>query len=592
VADDVRQRGAATRRRATALLLAAAGAAMLVWTWGTWPDVLVDFGGELYVPWRLAQGDVLYRDVAYFTGPLSPYLNAAVFRVLGASVLSLVVANLAILVGIAVLLHRLVSRVAGELAAAGALVFFLALFAFAQLESIGNSNYVCPYSHETTHGTLIALAALLALARWLESRPKSRKNAWVAAIGLCLGLAFLTKVEVFLALAAAVLLGFLLAFRADPRGLARSATLLAACAILPVAFAWAALSTAMPVADALHGTLGAWPYTLGGGVADLPFYRRLMGTDRPGENAARLALFAGRWLLVFGPAALAALCLRGRMRTGPAALVVGLVAGAGALLAVRPSAVAWIEAGRPLPVFAAVVLAVAVARRSTLSAAFAAWALVLLAKMLLRARINMYGYALAMPAAMLVVAALLAWIPARIERAGGSGALFRGFALGVLGVAVFAHLEVMGTFLAQKTVHVGEGRDAFLADARGSYVNAAVAAAKAGLPPGGTLAVLPEGVMINFLARARTPARYINYMPPEVLMFGEDRILADLERAPPDLVLLVHKSTAEYGLPWFGVDYGRRLMAFLRERYAPGALLGGEPLRPETRFGLRILQRR
>ena len=50
----------------------AVGAAMLAWTWGTWPDVLVDFGGELYVPWRLAEGDVLYRDVAYFTGPLSP----------------------------------------------------------------------------------------------------------------------------------------------------------------------------------------------------------------------------------------------------------------------------------------------------------------------------------------------------------------------------------------------------------------------------------------------------------------------------------------------------------------------------------------
>src|SRR5262245_36105510 len=122
---------------------------MLAWTWGTWPDPIVDFGGELYVPWRLAEGDVLYRDVAYFTGPLSPYLNAAVFKVFGTSLLALVLANLLVLAGIAFLLHRILARIAGELAAGAGLVLFLLLFAFAQLEEIGNSNYVCPYSHET-----------------------------------------------------------------------------------------------------------------------------------------------------------------------------------------------------------------------------------------------------------------------------------------------------------------------------------------------------------------------------------------------------------------------------------------------------------
>ena len=69
-------------RLAGPLTIALAGAAMLAWTWGTWPNVLVDFGRELYVPWRLTEGEVLYRDIAYFTGPLSPYLNALWFRLL------------------------------------------------------------------------------------------------------------------------------------------------------------------------------------------------------------------------------------------------------------------------------------------------------------------------------------------------------------------------------------------------------------------------------------------------------------------------------------------------------------------------------
>ena len=58
------------RRAAPYLFLAAAtlGPAASVWSVG--PDPLIDFGRELYVPWRITEGDVLYRDVAYFNGPV------------------------------------------------------------------------------------------------------------------------------------------------------------------------------------------------------------------------------------------------------------------------------------------------------------------------------------------------------------------------------------------------------------------------------------------------------------------------------------------------------------------------------------------
>jgi hypothetical protein len=34
-------------------------AALTAWTWQTSPDVLVDFGSHVYVPWRLAEGELL-----------------------------------------------------------------------------------------------------------------------------------------------------------------------------------------------------------------------------------------------------------------------------------------------------------------------------------------------------------------------------------------------------------------------------------------------------------------------------------------------------------------------------------------------------
>src|SRR5271154_6142600 len=67
-------------------------------TWRKWGDMLLDFGVQLYLPWKLSTGAVLYQDVAYLTGgPLSQYYHALLFRVFGVSVLAIAVSNLMIL---------------------------------------------------------------------------------------------------------------------------------------------------------------------------------------------------------------------------------------------------------------------------------------------------------------------------------------------------------------------------------------------------------------------------------------------------------------------------------------------------------------
>ena len=48
------------------VLITAATAWMLHVSWLRWPDPTIDFGKELYLAWRLCEGDVLYRDVAHF----------------------------------------------------------------------------------------------------------------------------------------------------------------------------------------------------------------------------------------------------------------------------------------------------------------------------------------------------------------------------------------------------------------------------------------------------------------------------------------------------------------------------------------------
>ena len=107
---------------------------------------------------------------------------------------------------------------------------------------------------------------------------------------------------------------------------------------------------------------------------------------------------------------------------------------------------------------------------------------------------------------------------------------------------------------------------------------------RARLKPGETLAVLPEGVMLNYLTRRNAPTRFITWMPPEVIFYGEANMLDALRTAPPAWVLLAWVAAgvlslagamtyAELGAmyPAAGGEY-----VYLRQGYSPfmGYLFG------------------
>ena len=64
-------------------------AALLTVTWRRWPDPLLDFGRDLYIPWMMNQGAALYRDIEHAYGPLTQHLNAALFRLFEPSVITI-----------------------------------------------------------------------------------------------------------------------------------------------------------------------------------------------------------------------------------------------------------------------------------------------------------------------------------------------------------------------------------------------------------------------------------------------------------------------------------------------------------------------
>jgi hypothetical protein len=587
---------------ATAVGLAAIGGSLFWLSWGHWPDVLVDFGRELYLAWRVAEGDVLYRDLRHFSGPLSVYWNAAVFRIFGTGLLSLVWANALLLALLTFVLYRLLLGIAGPLTAFVGPAVMLGGFAFGQFHRIGNYNYVTPYAHEITHGLLLSLACLVVLG----ARERLGERSYALG-GLLLGAVALTKAEVWVAAVAGV--GVLLALQLrrdragdalDARTLSRRAGLFALGCALPAVAAWLWLARSLPLAEAASALADPWRFALDDRVRALPFYRRSMGTLAPLESLARVLRFGAGWALLFGLAVLAA--MRAPLSTRAArwlAAAIGLLVcvGLGPVLGVD-----WVWVTTPLPAFFAVWLAIAGVgqlRRPSLGAgaasdalrlAFVAFAIVLTAKIALRAGVVHYGFALAMPIALLGVAAVCDWIPRWVEARGGRGVWVRAVGLGAIAALLLASTQATLRSHARHRHPVGLGADAFLADMRGFHVAALLAQLRQ-LPADATLLVLPEGVMINYLARRRNPTPYLNFMPPELILFGEGAILNAFERQPPDYVALVHKSTREYGFPFFGRDYGVSLRAFVDRHYRLVSRIGEEPLSPDSDFGITLHRR-
>ena len=596
--DDWTERADRLARRFGPALIALASVAMLVWTWRTWPDPLVDFGQQLYVSWRIAEGEVLYRDVAYHYGPLSPYFNALLFRLFGTSLMTLVVANLFVLVGVIVLLYRLLCGIASRTAATLACLTFVFVFAFGQLVEIGNYNWVTPYVNGVTHGIALSLLAIYLL--WVFHRTRSALA--LAGCGLALGLTLLTKAEVSLAGAVAVLDGLVVvvwSIRPDGRRTLAWLASFTACVLVSPVLAFALLWAAVPAREALAGVLGTWPEIVTGKLADLPFYQWSLGVDDLAGGLKQMLIIGGAGAAVVGfPFVLALLLRRADRRNVGVAAVVFLVVSS----VLVSSGAYWPSTVRPLPIVMLVLALLIVVElfrcrrsgldldREVLRLTLVVFAFVLLAKILFNVRTFHYGFALAMPATLLTVVALFDWLPARIERAGGRGAIVRAAVVAAWSIFIVGHLGITAYWLDEKTEIVASGADAFHADWRGDYVNTVLDEIEAYVGEDETLAVMPAGVMINYLARRPNPTPFLYFMPSDVILYGEDPIVEALEAAPPDFVLLVHKDTSEFGYRFLGRNYGIYIGLWIRENYEEVSLIGEPPL-VDGNFGMRLMRR-
>jgi len=593
--------------------------ALFKWSWLKWADLYIDFGRELYQPWRILAGEILYRDLALDYGPLSKHVCALWFGLFGVSFQTLVWSNLFLFCAFVALLYLFLRGLFDRWTAAVALGLFAATLGFSQYVGIANYNYIAPYSHESVHGLMLSWLMLVCLWRTHEnSRYRRRALLWCAGAGFCLGAVFLTKPDIFLAagMGAGVMFAGALVVRThglrDLPGL--GATFAAGMLVLPAAFfAW--FSAHMSQRLAFEALCGAWRpfFQSSEGFSESAFTLGNMGMDAPLQNLLAVAAGFGVWAGVLFGVLLALMILARLMPSGKReekdAFPTHLIPAA--LLAVAAYVVArqwdWLHAFRPLPalVGAGIALAASLAwkDRRAWTESGPRWVAILavgvfagasLAKMLLNARVYHYGFTLAMPALVFVAAVIHGLIPKLLPTSRLQPAIVWRWTLGGLMLACAANLlAVSNRFYAVKQAPVGEGRDRFLtylpqADGRTPFLQKVLEWSTQNVPPDAELLVVPEGQMLNYLLRKRSPCRLATFEEfiPEV-WGGTDRLLADLSEKPPQFVYLVQRDYSERNVGPWGVDprNGKKIREWIDANYNQIFRAGANPLEG-TGFGI------
>ncbi len=433
----------------------------------------------------------------------------------------------------------------------------------------------------------------------------------VAASGLVLGFVFLTKVEVFLAALLAVGTGIALDARRRERvevfcGLGRAI----GAAAIPIFLSIAFLCFETSLQESVRGTLGSWVYVFERELTSQYFYRATMGTLELRENLLSIGTWvlgaAGYFVLVGGLSWVVSRQAgegehESRSAWGRVFLV--LIPASLAGLVLSQFEINWIHVPHLFPILLPIWIGIELFQLRSrvtgtgppgaahLRIVLLVFSTGLLAKVFFQASFKQYGFVLTMPGTLMLVILLLDIWPRSLAKATGA-LLVRSFNFGLVGfVALWIASQSMH-YVELRQVPVGIGADELLSTEHAQLVNELLAVIEKDVAPDETLAVLPEGVMINYLARRRNPTTHINFMPPEFIIFGEDTILQAFREHPPDWIVLVSRDFEEYGLEGFGIDHGKELFDWVRVHYQPQLDFGVPPARWRSHeFGLRLLRR-
>jgi hypothetical protein len=566
------------------------------------------------MPWQINSGKVLYKDIAYWNGPLAPYLNALWFYIFGVSFTTLIYCNLVIIITIFSIIFSQIKRSCDTTTAVMACIVFLCTAAFAQFIEMGSFNFVCPYDHSVTHAILFSFILIYCLSSYL----RTPRYVMLVFGGFSCGLVFLTKAEIFGPLAITAFVGLMLINHRNKTtgwNAYKIFWILIVSMTIPIALFLAYFSSEMPFSQAVKGILGNWAYMYNTDITNIYFYKKKMGTDRPFFNVALILLSLIIISIITWGASILDRCDFKKHYNN--LILLGILVLFFVLPILHYNAITlhiillllFNVVYRPIlliTILSLVIVAYLIFKKKEYiifekMAPFImlnVFGMLTLGKMILNSRVYDYGFALAMTAMLIDVGFFIWLIPLLLRKEYARGNLFRKLAiLGFSLISLYA-LIMSNYYYTKKDYSVGEGADTLLSygpnyEPKGWAVNMAIKRIKETTSSNDNFTPIPEGLIINYLMRRPSPFRYDAITAGALTsLFGETAMFDSLRNAHPKFILLIHRESKEFGEGFLGsnIRNGKRIMDWIESHYTCVWQLLNEPLKND-RFGMKMLKR-
>lgn len=138
----------------------------------------------------------------------------------------------------------------------------------------------------------------------------------------------------------------------------------------------------------------------------------------------------------------------------------------------------------------------------------------------------------------------------------------------------FAILLIVGSiFILKNSIDIKEQKTSIIQTNRGTLyantyiartLNCAIAYINEYTPDNSSILMLPENTILNFLTDRPTGSNYINLLPPNIDVYGEDTIVKNLEKSPPDYIFVNNRN---FFNNFFGKNYANKIMSFILKEY-------------------------
>ncbi len=535
-------------------------AVMLGYTWKAWADPQIDFGRELYIPWQLSEGKVLYRDIFHIFGPFSQYFNALLFKIFGVSWNVLIITNTILLIGFGWLLYKIMCNLGNKIVGSVCVIFFYLNFSFAHYYEIGNYNYIAPYAHEAIHGLYLTFILFyFSILRFS-----------IFVLGTIFGFIIMTKPEFIVASGVFLVLHFFKLSFWHSRTLIINSVLLITGVLLPLS-----LSTfyffsfgELELKKSTEYTLQAIIMVIKFNPINNAFYQDVSGfSDIRGNLFQQIrALFM---LLV---------CLMGlyyfiekKSFDNKFRLILSVLIVFAFLYYFESMSIGSAFLG--ITLFLIILLfykslLIEVGGFSNLGE-FSILSIFLLLKSLLNVEIHHYGFVLAVGTSLCFIYFLVkVW---EYFHCKNRYLLQLMSVLLIIGISISNFKKTL-TMYSEKTFLLCGKYDVMrLLPPDFYYIPDHILLLQRWIESRNdisTLVIIPEGIMINYLNRIPSPIGMINFLPHEIKAAQEYSILEKFICSPPKYIVFIYRDLSEYGYHKFGDnDYGILLYEWITTYY-------------------------